>query len=53
MRKWEQKLLLTARLEATKEEEKLRIKKVNHTIQIHSIIITCHIIVAGIRCRTR
>lgn len=28
MRKWEQKLLVTARLEATKEAEKLRIKQV-------------------------
>lgn len=34
MRKWEQKLLITARLEATKEKEKLRIKQVKPNITI-------------------
>lgn len=37
MLKWEQKLLITARLEATKEEEKSRIKKVKHNIKMYLI----------------
>lgn len=40
MLKWEQKLLIAARLEATKEKEKLQIKQVQHS-QYKFLIYLC------------